>query len=83
MSAAIPCVVKANSPTGTEYWIGPASFGGFRTFGYRGPAEVFASFSDAYAAIDSLPSVLSASGVVFTLEAAAEARFESVRCRVD
>jgi hypothetical protein len=43
---------------------------GFRTFGSREEAEVFASRIDAFAAIDLLPSVLAQSGVVFSVEAA-------------
>jgi hypothetical protein len=70
MTPAARCFVKATSPTGQEYWVCPATAVGFRTFGSRDEAEVFASRIDAFAAIDLLPSVLAQSGVVFSVEAA-------------
>jgi hypothetical protein len=71
MSIATRCIVKAKASAGPEHWICPATTaGGFRVFGSRDVAEVFASRIDAYAAIYSLPSVLSASGVAFMVEPA-------------
>jgi hypothetical protein len=70
MTLAARCVVKATSPGGLEYWVCPAGAEGFRTFGARRAAEVFASRGDAHAAIDSLPGVLGQSGVAFTVESA-------------
>jgi hypothetical protein len=70
MSLAARCIVKAKMPAGPDYWICPAACGGFRTLGSRDAAEVYASRLDAYTAIDSLPSVLSASGIAFTVESA-------------
>jgi hypothetical protein len=70
MTPAARCIVKATSPAGLEYWVCAATAGGFRTFGARSAAEVFASRPDAHTAIDSLPGILGQSGVAFTVEAA-------------
>jgi hypothetical protein len=63
-------VVRATSRTGAINWISPPGFADIRVLGPREDAEIFGTWIEANAAIDSMPVQLERDGVRFTVEPA-------------